>query len=286
MDTWHELAPLAPNEALACRPGTVDLWCSFYEEAWEAELASAQALLMTEDERDRHRRLHFERDRRMFLATRALVRSALSHYADVAPEAWRFAVGERGRPYVTGPACAPSINFNLSNTRGLVVCAVSLAHTEIGVDVEWVDRPGETVALAESYFSPREVRDLLALPASRQRLEFFRYWTLKESYIKARGEGLAIPLDRFSFLLDDRAAIHIDIDTTLRDDARRWRFAQVTAGPSHLIAVCADTAGASLSLRAVENIPLRGCVAPRQREASWPPCPARPSVAATSNDTR
>src|SRR6185436_18685723 len=101
----------------------------------------------------------------------------------------------------------PRLHFNLTNTRGLVACAVSVAHAEVGVDAEALDRSGETVAIADRYFSTEEVRALRALPESAQRQRFFAYWTLKESYIKARGLGLRLPLDQFSFRLGESIGI-------------------------------------------------------------------------------
>jgi phosphopantetheinyl transferase len=93
--------------------------------------------LMTPEEHERYRRFRFERDRRMFLATRALVRTVLTRYATtVAPGDWRFAAGEHGKPRIAGPAVEPAIHFNLSNTPGLVVCAISIAHEVLGVDAE------------------------------------------------------------------------------------------------------------------------------------------------------
>ncbi len=76
----------------------------------------------------------------VYVATRALVRTVLSRYATVAPGEWRFAIGEHGKPRVANLDVTPSIYFNLANTAGLVVCAVSVAHELIGVDVERTDR--------------------------------------------------------------------------------------------------------------------------------------------------
>lgn len=255
-----ELPPVVVSETLAGTPGVVDLWCFFYEGIDEPALLDAHAALMTAAERTRHGRYHFERDRRIFLATRALVRTVLSHYADVAPADWRFAEGERGKPYIVGPAGAPPLHFNLSNTFGLVVCAVSVAHQWIGADVEFLERHGETVSIADHYFSPREAQALRALPPEQQRDRFFSYWTLKESYIKARGMGLALPLDQFSFLLDSGPAVGVLFDPQLGDYAPDWRFALLMAGARHRVAVGVHTGGAPLSLRVARYVPLRGLV--------------------------
>ncbi len=254
----HTLPQVNLADTLAQTPGVVDLWCFFYEGLDDPALLDSHSALMTEAERVRHGRYFFERDRRIFLATRALVRTVLSQYADVAPADWRFAEGERGKPYIDSPKGLPSIHFNLSNTFGLVVCAVSLRHPLLGTDVEFLQRPGETVSIADHYFSHREAQALRAQPADRQRDRFFSYWTLKESYIKARGLGLALPLDQFSFLLDNGPDIGVTFDPQLGDHSAVWRFALLAAGDRHMVAVGVDTGGAPLQLRVARFVPLQG----------------------------
>jgi 4'-phosphopantetheinyl transferase len=251
-----DLPPVSIAETLGGGPGIVDLFYFFYEGVDDPELVQAYFALMTPEERARHDRYYFERDRRMFLATRALARTVLSLYADVPPAAWRFGEGERGKPFISVPKATPPLHFNLTNTLGLVVCAVSVAHPAVGVDAEFLERAGETVSIADHYFSVSEARALRSLAVEKQRHRFFSYWTLKESYIKARGMGLALPLEQFSFLLDDGPEIGITFDLRLRDDPRRWRFALLSAADQHLVAVGVDTQGAPLSLRGCRFIPL------------------------------
>ncbi len=234
--------------------GIVDLWYYYYESIEDEELLAAHDALMTPDERVRHQRFLFDKDRRLFLATRALVRTVLSNYAAVAPADWRFAAGVYGKPYIDSPEVVPPLHFNWANTRGLVVCAVSVAHDTIGVDVERLNRKNDILKLADRYFCPAEVLAIRAFPAAEQPRSFFAHWTLKESYIKARGHGLAIPLDQFSFRIGD--AISICIDERLGDDAARWRFALLDTATPHMIAVGANTGGTELSMRARQCVPL------------------------------
>jgi 4'-phosphopantetheinyl transferase len=239
----HDLPPISPEETVQGDAGVVDLWVFRYGE-------TAYDALLQPDELERRDRFYFEQDRRMFVATRALARTTLSRYAAVAPEVWRFAAGPHDKPYIAAPTIVPPLHFNLSNTRGLVVCAVSIAHSQVGVDAEALDRAGETVKVADRFFAPDEVRALRALPESHQRERFFTYWTLKESYIKARGMGLLLPLEQFAFSVGEE--ITITFDERLRDDPSRWRFALVQPRSNHLVAVGADTGGAPLKLRAAE----------------------------------
>jgi 4'-phosphopantetheinyl transferase len=252
----NRLRAVSIAETLTCEKGIVDLWYYYYEDT-NAELVAAHEALLTPDECDRYKRFHFDRDRRLFLATRALVRTVLSGYSAVSPGEWRFAASEHGKPLISAPAVTPRIHFNLANTPGLVVCVVSVAHELLGVDAERIDREVEAVALAERYFSGSEVRKLRALPVDQQQGRFFAYWTLKESYIKARGLGLALPLDQFSFHVEDE--ISVEFDTRLADDATSWRFALLDA-PHHTIAISVNTNRTALSLRATRVVPLSGVV--------------------------
>lgn len=203
--------------------------------AGDPTLAANYHTLMTPEESARHRRFMFERNRNEFLLTRALARTVLSRYADVPPRDWRFAAGSHGKPDISSPS-VPWLRFNLSNTEGLVACAVA-RDLELGVDVENIERSGETVDIADRFFAPLEVAELRSLPAHAQRDRFFDYWTLKESYIKARGLGLSIPLDQFAFLLGNPGPIRIQIDPRLEDDGESWQFTQLAPTPHHKVAV-------------------------------------------------
>lgn len=176
--------------------GEIHLWITRPEQHQCATLLERFDRVMTEEERERQQRYRFEKDRLSALVTRAFVRDLLSRYADRQPEEWRFAKGERDKPEIIDPPIP--LCFNLSHTRGLIICAVTL-HNDIGCDVEYIDRNNDILNIADRYFSPEETRELFSLPAAEQRSRFFDYWTLKESYIKAWGLGLAIPLEDFTF---------------------------------------------------------------------------------------
>ena len=108
-------------------------------------------------------------------------RTVLSRSAAVPPAGWRFRANHWGRPEIDPSAAGTeALRFNLSNTRGLVVCAVALGG-EIGVDVELIDRAGSLLEIADRFMAPAEARDIAGLPPDAQALRFFTYWTLKEA---------------------------------------------------------------------------------------------------------
>jgi 4'-phosphopantetheinyl transferase len=220
-------------------PDVAHLWYVDPDAIEDWYLLAAYHTVMSPDEAVQQARYRFPEGRREYLVTRALVRSVLSAYAPVLPRDWVFARNKHGRPEVVGPAGAPRLRFNLSNTRGLVVCLVA-RDREVGVDVEDTFRRGETVGVADRFFSPFEAASLRRQPISRQRSRFFDYWTLKEAYIKARGMGLAIPLDHFSYHLDEPGPIRISFTPELPDDPARWQFSLSSIGERHRIATAVE----------------------------------------------
>ena len=170
-----------------------------------------------------------------FLPARILQRSVLSQYAGLHPGEWRFETNQFGRPHIANPDAPRSLVFNLSHKPGCVACLVG-AGRELGVDVE--DSAAGRVnflEIAERFFSASEADSLVALPDEQRRQRFYELWTLKESYIKARGVGLSLGLSRFSFSVErDHATVCFAEDCD--DRAETWDFRLFRAGEHHVIA--------------------------------------------------
>jgi 4'-phosphopantetheinyl transferase len=230
----------------------VDLVHTDSTEAWAQQ--EAYRTLLSKDEHERMARLIFERDRRRFLLTRALVRTMLSRYANVAPAGWAFIPNVHGRPEILDrPGGVPDLRFNISHTEGLIACAVTIGR-EVGVDVEHIGRR-LTQDVAGRFFAPREVNDLRSLPAEDQPRVFFDYWTLKEAYIKARGFGLALPLGDFAFTLSPPSPPAITFEPALDDDPATWQFYQDWPTPQHRLGLAVRREGADLPVRIRSVIP-------------------------------
>jgi 4'-phosphopantetheinyl transferase len=236
---------LTENEMSLIPHDEIHLWLASYEEIADERLHAAYRDLLNEEERAQEPRFYFARDRRRYLVTRALVRTVLSRYVPaVEPAQWSFETNAYGRPAAANAAAkAERLSFNLSHTHSMIVLAVT-AGREVGVDVENVRAREVSIGVADRYFAPQEVRVLNAVPAPEQQYRFFEYWTFKESYIKARGMGLSLPLDKFSFHYPDDDAVEIAIDPELADDAERWQLWQFRPSPEYLVAVCAERTGA------------------------------------------
>jgi 4'-phosphopantetheinyl transferase len=233
---------------------TVDLWLVQPYDLTDADLLLAYDKLMNEQEREKQQRYRFASDRHDALITRAFARTVLSKYAAVAPQDWQFVKGDKGKPEIANPPLP--LRFNISHTKGLIVCAVAL-RVDLGVDVEYIKRKTSTVKIAEYKFSPTEVAELKSLPEAHQRNRFFDYWTLKESYIKAVGGGLSIPLDEFSFTIKDDNDITIAFDEKRNDDASQWQSWLMHATQDHRIALSLkDPNKQPHQIRCFQTIPL------------------------------
>jgi 4'-phosphopantetheinyl transferase len=243
-------------QRLALSPGSAHIWYALPDELTDPRLLDAYRSLMAPGERERQLRYYFEKNRHEYLITRALVRTTLSRYADVPPEAWVFEAGAHGKPHIAWPEVSPRLSFNLSNTTGMVACIIA-AEREVGVDVEELERAVRAMEVADRFFSPSEVTALRALPEADQPARFITYWTLKEAYIKARGMGLAIPLDQFSFLISQGREPGIAFDPRLKDDPATWQFARLLPTRRHAVAAAVRVApGERVALSARKTVPL------------------------------
>ena len=164
-----------------------------------------------------------------------MLRKLLSRYTAVAPRSLVFGRNAYGKPHLVEPADAP-IQFNLSHTHGMILYAVTRG-CPIGVDVEDLQRRSGGMELARRFFAGAEVAALEALPPQVQHDAFFRFWTLKEAYIKARGLGLSIPLQSFAFSLGDGRPPTIALTKPADGSPNAWQFAELRLGDRHRAAV-------------------------------------------------
>jgi 4'-phosphopantetheinyl transferase len=210
---------------------------------WRADLdaiRSDESLwreLLSPDEVKRAERFHFERDRQRFSAGRAALRKILAAYLEAGSQRLNFCYSKKEKPSLGPPHSRSGITFNLSHSGGIALYAFSRGR-EVGVDVEQIKRDIEVEAIGRRFFSPDEQAQLFALPAADQVDAFFRCWTRKESYIKATGDGLSLPLTQFDVSLavgerDSLAATRPDAA-----EAAGWRMMDVPVDLGYAAALC------------------------------------------------
>jgi 4'-phosphopantetheinyl transferase len=158
------------------------------------------AWCLSDGERLRAGRFVFERDRRRFVVGRARLRHLLASRLGVQPDAVELDYGPRGKPRLSRRFADSKLRFNVSHSEDFAVYAFS-SDREIGVDVEIVRELRDADEIASRFFSLRENQAYQALDSLDKPLGFFNCWTRKEAFIKALGDGLYHPLDRFDVSL-------------------------------------------------------------------------------------
>jgi 4'-phosphopantetheinyl transferase len=229
--------------------------------------------LLDDGECERAHRFRIAAARERFVVSHGGVRFVLGRLTGLAPESLRFARRcgrcgrtDHGKPHLSG-AHRSDIDFSLAHSGGLVLISVARGRL-VGADVEWVRRGTDILAVAQHAFSPTERRAIESLATDYKRREaFFRCWTRKEAYLKARAEGLAGGLDSFSVAVldDDPCRPEVPADPGETD---RWQVRSLSTPPGYLAAVAAE---GSWVLRCWK-LALGQC-ALRQRTTLCPPNP-------------
>jgi len=217
-------------------PGLVHLWQTPLED--RASEVTSRFELLSRDKQERALRFREGRPRNDFVVTRGTLRTLLARYLGTAPQEVQFCYGRNGKPLLGSNS---NLRFNVSHTHGLAILAFA-KNRAIGVDVENVNRETDAKRLAERFFSQSERQALRHLSGQQLQAAFFRCWTRKEAYIKATGDGLALPLSQFdvSIAAGDRDALLATRPD--RSEASRWTICDVPviAEYAAAVAVSAD----------------------------------------------
>ncbi len=154
---------------------------------------SADMSLLSDEERARAARFYFDKDRELYVLGKRLTRTLVGRALGLPGAELRFVAGERGKPELTGPAASTGLAFNLAHSGTFVYLALGRGR-RVGVDVEHERANVECLELGRRYFCAREIEQLESGPEPETRRLFFKFWTLKEAYLKAEGSGLGISL--------------------------------------------------------------------------------------------
>ena len=202
------------------------------------ELAEAN---LSPDERARAARFHFPKHRQHFVAARGSLRMILARYLDRDPAQLEFCYSPFGKPDLAPSADADGIRFNLSHSQGLALYAIT-RDQDIGVDLEGERANIAWEDIARRYFAPSEVEALRLVPASSRTQAFLNCWTRKEAFVKARGEGLSLPLDQFEVSVAPGEPARLLRMTGNPQEASQWSFQQLEPAPGFVAAIAVRAA--------------------------------------------
>jgi 4'-phosphopantetheinyl transferase len=176
------------------------------------------------------------RDRDRFVVARGALRTILATYLNRPATSLAFRYGAQGKPALQADSTEDDLSFNLSHSNDMALYAVARTR-DIGIDVEFTGRRIHIERIAERFFSPREFDALKALPPSLRRYAFFRCWTGKEAYVKAKGEGLARSLAHFAVSVtpsEPMALLGVEWDP---DEVTRWSMQEISPAPDYLATI-------------------------------------------------
>ena len=255
------MAPSEPPEAprwacpavpLDLSAGAIDLWRLRLAEP--ADSAEAALSFLTPTERRRAERFRFERDRRAYALTRAVLRQLLAAYLSVLeettmPQAIALEVGEHGKLHLAArhQSQEPTkrLHFNVSHSDRWALLAFARGR-QVGVDVEHIRERTHLESIAAHFFAPEEHEALEKLDEEVRLAAFYRCWVRKEAFMKATGDGLSAGLDSFAVsVAPDKPGLR-RLDGAAVGD---WSFFDVRPEPGYVGAVCTVDGGQAAYLR-------------------------------------
>ena len=208
---------------------TVHLWMGYVDRLRQHQ--QTFTALLSDDERQRAERFIRDSVRQTFISARGMLRTVLADYLAQPAQAITFTYGKRGKPSLS----ASDIHFNLSHSGNVIMLGV-INGRDIGVDVEHIHPQPNMALVAHDNFSAKEFTALFELPDDQRLPAFYNCWTRKEAYIKAVGDGFALPLQDFDVTLkpDDPPRFLRIKD----DDPARWSLAHIDAIDDYIGALC------------------------------------------------
>jgi len=235
-----------------CPPPTDLIVTSSDVHVWRAVLdqpaARVQHLAQTlcADERIRAERFYFEQHRQRFIVARGLLRTILGYYLGIAPDQLQFCYGSRGKPALVETPSGSTLRFNLSHSEGLALYGVT-RDRELGIDIEYIRPITEMEQIAKRFFSVQENAVFCTLPTNQKLAAFFNCWTRKEAYVKAIGDGLALPLDQFDVSLAPGEPARLLAIKGDRSGANYWSLQELSPAPGYVAALAVEGHGWNLS---------------------------------------
>ncbi|MBG9795677.1 4-phosphopantetheinyl transferase [Paenibacillus dendritiformis] len=195
------------------------------------EQATLQHLLrlLPPDRQDKINRFHHKADSYRSLLAEVLVRKIIGERTGLGNSQIRFHYNSYGKPELASEHC---LFFNISHSGEWIACAVH--DTEVGIDVEQI-KPID-LSVARRFFSAEEYEQLEKAPPEGRLKLFYDLWTLKESYVKLRGQGLSIPLDSFSVHKSEQGACCL---RSPADEVSRYFFTQYPVADQYCLSICA-----------------------------------------------
>jgi 4'-phosphopantetheinyl transferase len=229
--------------------GQVDVWIAQLDAPGERlpDLLN----LLSEDERARAKRFHFDRDFRRFVAARAQLRGLIGRYLDRAPETIEFEYGPYGKPALAPGMASTPLYFNLAHSEDMAVFAVSRTH-EVGIDIERINAEFPVDEVAARCCCDRENQILRQLTPPTHNEQFFVFWARKEAYCKVYGRGLSLNPERIDTSNGGQIAVYpfsACVDGVLDPTVALYDLSLFSMAPGYAAALAVRGTGADITVQ-------------------------------------
>lgn len=196
-------------------------------EALESDLFNKLLTCINAEKRMRIKKYRRMKDKYEALLSELLIRYIIIKKLNICNYSIKFNKGEFGKPFLENIS---DFYFNISHSVEWIICAIDMEN--IGVDIEKI-RNIKYKEVAQNFFSEGEYRFIFSNGEKEEQNNFFRVWTLKESYIKACGKGFAIPLKDFGIDINSK-----NISLEKKDNDSDYYFKEIPIDISYKSSIC------------------------------------------------
>ena len=202
--------------------------------------------MLSADEVERAGSFHFERDQKCFIVARGMLRKILGQYLGKNPHKLRFEYTSHGKPVLAGKPSHDALRFNLSHSGSFALYAITRGRN-IGIDLEYKNDDVAVEQIAQRFFSKGEISSLERIHENKRNEVFFQYWTRKEAFLKATGQGLSFPMERVDVSLI--SGLSLSPITLLGDkrESSRWYVQDLFPGGGYAAAIAVEGGHCDLS---------------------------------------
>jgi 4'-phosphopantetheinyl transferase len=185
--------------------------------------------LLSPAEIRRAEKYYFDKDRIAYIKRRGILRNLLGSYTGQAPSSVCLSIGLKGKPELTNKNKF-SLTFNVTFSGGMALYAFAPG-IPVGIDLERMRPEVEMEAIIENFFSKKEMRTFFSLPEDRKREAFFKGWTRKEAFVKAKGIGIYYGFGYFSVSMKpDEPAALLELEDG-ETERRQWSLIDIKTVP-------------------------------------------------------
>ena len=187
--------------------------------------------ILCDEEIKESKNFKIENDKLAYLSGRYWIRSIVGDYFKMNPKDLTFNIDKNGRPSIIN-IWNKNLDFNISHSDEFVILAMS-NRLRVGIDIEKI-RDIDIDLISYNCFSNKEKKYLKE--KNDKLVNFFKIWTLKESYLKALGCGLVEKIKDISFYFDK-----YDEPFLLKGvDNKKWDFRCFLVNDKYMTSVCSS----------------------------------------------